>query len=69
MKFLRQYKISILFCISGMLCLMAYNIIGSSVDQNGLLVEPFGLIPLFWLFQLLALMALLVTLVKHRNAQ
>ncbi|KAB0463430.1 MULTISPECIES: DUF3955 domain-containing protein [Vibrio] len=69
MNFLRKYKISVLFCISGILCLIAYNIIGSSVDENGFLVEPFGLIPLFWLFQLLALVALVVTFVRHRKAQ
>ncbi|HAS8533406.1 TPA: DUF3955 domain-containing protein, partial [Vibrio vulnificus] len=55
MKFLRKYKISVLFCISGILCLIAYNTIGSYVDESGFLVEPFGFIPLFWLFQLLAL--------------
>jgi hypothetical protein len=69
MNFLRKYKISVLFCISGILCLIAYNTIGSSVDENGFLVEPFGLIPLFWLFQLLALVALVVTFVRHRKAQ
>lgn len=69
MNFLRKYKISVLFCISGILCLIAYNIIGSSVDEKGFLVEPFGLIPLFWLFQLLALVALVVTFVRHRKAQ
>ncbi|NOI98514.1 DUF3955 domain-containing protein [Vibrio kanaloae] len=69
MNFLRKYKISVLFCISGILCLIAYNIIGSSVDENGFLVEPFGLIPLFWLFQLLALVALVVTFVRHIKAQ
>ncbi|EHK3908362.1 DUF3955 domain-containing protein, partial [Vibrio parahaemolyticus] len=36
---------------------------------NGFLVEPFGFIPLFWLFQLLALVALVVTFVKHRKVQ
>ncbi|MGO2343870.1 DUF3955 domain-containing protein [Vibrio litoralis] len=68
MKFLRQYKISILFCISGMLCLIAYNIIGSYVDEKGILIEPFALIPLFWLFQLLALVALVVTFLRYRTS-
>ncbi|MEZ8543818.1 DUF3955 domain-containing protein [Vibrio splendidus] len=60
MNFLRKYKISSLFCVSGLLFLIAYNTIGSYVDENGVLVEPFGLIPLFWLFELLALLALAV---------
>ncbi|MGO2498077.1 MAG: DUF3955 domain-containing protein [Vibrio litoralis] len=68
MKFLHQYKISILFCISGMLCLITYSIIGSYVDEKGILIEPFALIPLFWLFQLLALVALVVTFLRHRKS-
>ncbi|MEZ8285452.1 hypothetical protein BCU17_10990 [Vibrio splendidus] len=69
MNFLRKYKISFLFCISGLLCFIAYNTIGSYVDKNGLLVEPFGLIPLFWIFELLALVASIVTFVKNRKVQ
>ncbi|MEZ9764268.1 hypothetical protein BH581_21775 [Vibrio splendidus] len=69
MNFLRKYKISFLFCISGLLCFIAYNTIGSYVDENGLLVEPFGLIPLFWIFELLALVASIVTFVKNRKVQ
>ncbi|ELI1809238.1 DUF3955 domain-containing protein [Vibrio fluvialis] len=69
MKFLCKYKISVLFCISGIFCLIAYNTIGSYVEENGFLVEPFGFIPLFWLFQILALVALVVTFVKHRKIQ
>ncbi|MFA0005974.1 DUF3955 domain-containing protein [Vibrio splendidus] len=69
MNFLRKYKISFLFCVSGLLCFIAYNTIGSYVDKNGVLVEPFGLIPLFWLFELLALLALVVAFVRHRKCQ
>ncbi|MDH5920235.1 DUF3955 domain-containing protein [Vibrio splendidus] len=69
MNFLRKYKISFLFCVSGLLCFIVYNTIGSYVDENGVLVEPFGLIPLFWLFELLALVALVVTFVRHRKCQ
>ncbi|MEZ8581486.1 DUF3955 domain-containing protein [Vibrio splendidus] len=69
MNFLRKYKISSLFCVSGLLCFIAYNTIGSYVDENGVLVEPFGLIPLFWLFELLALVALVVTFVRHKKCQ
>lgn len=69
MNFLRKYKTSFLFCVSGLLCSIAYNTIGSYVDENGVLVEPFGLIPLFWLFELLALLALVVVFVRHRKCQ
>ncbi|MEZ8732915.1 DUF3955 domain-containing protein [Vibrio splendidus] len=69
MNFLRKYKISFLFCVSGLLCFIVYNTIGSYVDENGVLVEPFGHIPLFWLFELFALVALVVTFVRHRKCQ
>ncbi|MEO9496283.1 MAG: DUF3955 domain-containing protein [Vibrio splendidus] len=69
MNFLRKYKVSFLFCVSGLLCFIAYNTIGSYVDENGLLVEPFGLIPLFWLFELLALVAFVVAFVRQRKCQ
>ncbi|MEZ9395483.1 DUF3955 domain-containing protein [Vibrio splendidus] len=69
MNFLRKYKISFLFCASGLLCFIVYNTIGSYVDENGLLVEPFGLIPLFWIFELLVLAASIVTFVKNRKVQ
>ena len=36
-------------------CVIAYNVIGVHVESNGLLVEPFALIPLFFLFALVAL--------------
>lgn len=68
MNFLRNYKISILFFISGILCLIAYNTKGSHIDENGFLVESFGFIPLFWLFQLLALLALVFTFIKRRKS-
>ncbi|MFA0546492.1 DUF3955 domain-containing protein [Vibrio splendidus] len=69
MNFLRKYKISFLFCASGLLCFIAYHTIGSYVDENGLLVEPFGLIPLFLLFELLALVAFVVAFVRQRKCQ
>lgn len=36
-------------------CGVAHNVIGSYVAPDGTLVKPFGLIPLAWLFALLAL--------------
>ncbi|HHX8630789.1 DUF3955 domain-containing protein [Vibrio diabolicus] len=50
MGFIRKYKLSIVLFLSGVACLIAYHAQGSYVDENGLLVESFGFIPLFWLF-------------------
>jgi hypothetical protein len=33
-----------------LICLLSYNLIGSSIDSNGILREPFFLIPLGYLF-------------------
>ena len=42
-------KITILLFIIGLLCLLAFNLIGSTVDAQGVLHEPFGLIPIGFL--------------------
>ncbi|MGY0614645.1 DUF3955 domain-containing protein [Vibrio sp. FJH11] len=65
MKIVNKYKISIIFSLLGWLCLVAYIYIGARIDENGVLIEPFGLIPLFWLLELLALTSLTFTVVKH----
>ncbi len=38
----------LLFSLSGV-CILAYNTIGSTVDADGFLQEPFFLIPIGWL--------------------
>lgn len=47
-------------------CLIAYEIVGVHVSPNGMLVEPFALIPLAYLFALLSLI-LTVSLVVLRR--
>ncbi len=45
------------FCllVSAVVCLGAFNIIGQTIDAEGILHEPFFLVPLFWLSILLSL--------------
>lgn len=38
-------------------CIIAYNAIGTTVLEDGTLVEPFGFIPLFFLFALVGLVS------------
>ena len=38
------------------------------IDENGILVEPFALIPIFWLLELLAGVAFVVTYLKRNKA-
>ena len=35
--------------LAGLVCWLAYGAIGSHVDEQGILREPFGLIPIGWL--------------------
>ncbi|MCU9809278.1 MAG: DUF3955 domain-containing protein [Paraclostridium dentum] len=40
-------------------CLVIFNIIGSEVAADGSLIEPFFLIPTFWLFSFIGILALI----------
>lgn len=39
------------------MCIVMFNVIGSEVLEDGTLVEPFALIPLFYLFALIAIIS------------
>lgn len=38
-------------------CIVTFNMLGAEVDSQGMLHEPFFLIPLFWLFLMFSLIA------------
>lgn len=40
---------SLILIALGGACLLAFNLIGSTIDAQGMLHEPFGLIPIGWL--------------------
>jgi len=46
---MRQYSIIGIPFLIGFGCIIAYNLIGSYVREDGLLIEPFALIPIAWL--------------------
>lgn len=50
------YSIPFLVAIG---CLVIFNIIGSEVAADGTLIEPFFLIPIFWLFSFIGILALI----------
>ncbi len=60
----KSYLIAIAFIAVGAGCGTAYNLIGSYVDETGLLHEPFGLIPLAYFFLFLGIAWGLVTLIR-----
>ena len=59
-----KYKIAITFLVLGILCFVAFEpLIGSEVDENGILREPFFLIPIGWLFLFLGFFSFLLILI------
>lgn len=54
--------ISLLACVS---CGIAYNAIGTYVTKDGMLIEPFGLIPFAWLFALLSVLFAVCLLISR----
>ncbi|MEA4812302.1 MAG: DUF3955 domain-containing protein [Anaerolineaceae bacterium] len=67
---MKKYIFSILSAAVGIACFAAFNLIGSKVLEDGTLSEPFGLIPIGYLFIFIGVIsALVVTLVsKIRQA-
>ena len=64
LRTLKRYWLSSLFLLLAVVCAVSYISIGSYVDEEGVLREPFGFIPLFWLFLLLSGLSFLATLIK-----
>jgi prepilin signal peptidase PulO-like enzyme (type II secretory pathway) len=59
-------RISLALFLLGFLCLFAFMIIGSEVAADGMLIEPFFLIPLAWLFFLTGGMLAIAHFIKGR---
>lgn len=62
-------KLSILFLSIGVLCFAAFDWIGASVDANGILHEPFGLIPSGYLALLIGVISGLACFIKNKRSQ
>jgi hypothetical protein len=59
-----HYWIAVLFWLLALVCFLAYRLIGSSIDEDGVLVEPFFLVPLFWLCIVLGCIAFAASLLR-----
>ncbi|MFZ1418462.1 MAG: DUF3955 domain-containing protein [Burkholderiaceae bacterium] len=59
-------NISILLLMTGGLCLLAFNLIGSTVDAQGVLHEPFGLLPIGFLLMILGALIYIYQLTKSK---
>jgi hypothetical protein len=59
-------RAAIALILSGLGCVVAYSVIGSSVVDDGTLVEPFFLIPIAWLLVITGGMLAIATFIKSR---
>ena len=59
-------RAAILLMLSSFACIGAFEVIGSSVNDDGTLVEPFFLIPIAWLLFVAAGILAIATFIKGR---
>ena len=59
-------RVAFLLILAGLGCVVAYSVIGSSIAEDGTLVEPFFLIPIAWLLLLTGGMLAIATFIKSR---
>lgn len=64
---MKKYLPTFILVILDIICVVAYNIIGSEVLEDGTLVEPFFLIPIAWLIALVAIVTGVVTFIISRK--
>ncbi len=57
---MNKYIYPTIFVTGGFVSAIIYNLIGSYVDENGMLHEPFFLIPLGYLFAFIGLILFIV---------
>jgi hypothetical protein len=60
-------RAAIAFTALGLGCFLAFAVIGSSVAEDGTLIEPFFLIPIAWLLLLIGGLLAIITFVKRRG--
>ncbi|MDA0757041.1 MAG: DUF3955 domain-containing protein [Bacteroidetes bacterium] len=54
---IQKYRVTILFFSISLICYVSFYIIGSEIDKDGYLKEPFGLIPIGALFFFASIMS------------
>lgn len=61
------WRITLLCVVAAVITLVTFNLVGSTIDAQGVLHEPFFLIPLFWLLSLTSIVTTVVALVIRRS--
>lgn len=67
MNQIKKYGVPLVGLCFGLFCLVRYQMIGSYVAADGLLVEPFYLIPLGYLGLMTAVVSFLVIALKTKT--
>ncbi|OEG06313.1 hypothetical protein BFG06_19080 [Aeromonas caviae] len=58
-------KIGALLILAGLGCFLAFNLLGSTLDAQGFLHEPFALLPLGYLLLFTGMVLTLIPLLKR----
>lgn len=61
------WRIALLCVVAAVITLITFNLVGSTIDAQGVLHEPFLLIPLFWLLSLSSIVTAIIALVLRRS--
>ncbi len=62
---MKKYIFSMISGLIGLICFTAYNIIGVKVLPDGSFTEPFGLIPIGFLFVFIGVISAIIVAVVH----
>ncbi|NBI07695.1 DUF3955 domain-containing protein [Senegalia massiliensis] len=64
---MKKYLFSIISIIISLGCFIAFKLIGSEILSDGTLSEPFFLIPIGYLFAIIAVISVVIKMIKNHN--
>ncbi|MCY6356345.1 DUF3955 domain-containing protein [Clostridium sp. ZS2-4] len=64
---IKRNPLTLISFIMGFGCFVAFNIIGSEVAPDGTLIEPFGLLPIGYLFIAIGIINLIISFFRNRK--
>ena len=47
---IQKYRLTILLFLISLICSASFHLIGTDINENGYIREPFALIPIGWIF-------------------
>jgi hypothetical protein len=61
---MKKYNIAIILFFIGTIELITFKIVGSKLDPDGILIEPFWLLPTGYIFILLSVISTIVNFIR-----